>query len=230
MSRVVITVDGLAASGKSSLARALADKLGFVFFSTGILYRALGLILFQKMANPDSEAEACSILSSSDISLALDKDKRATVMLAGKTLGSEIFTPEVSDYTSRSSRHKLVREKLIFLQRESFKEFDIVIEGRDVGTVVFPKADLKLFISASEQVRSERRLRQMKRKGEGSDPKMLEKLVLEIKERDARDQNRENSPTLAAPDAVLIDNSSLSFEESLGKVLELCRSRGLLRA
>lgn len=232
MSRKVITVDGLAGSGKSTLARLLAEKLGFVHLNTGLLYRAVGYLALKENVDRNDEIALGKMIARHRISLSMKGDALA-VLLDGTDIVSELQSPEVSESTSMVSRFAVVRTALMDLQRSACPERPIVAEGRDMGTVVFPDAPLKFFVTADEAVRVERRLQQLlQAAGKGSADsaartELLGKIGKEIAERDQRDTRRSVAPTLAAPDAVTVDNSTKSLEEIVAELVAHARSRSL---
>ncbi len=222
MKRFIVTIDGLSASGKSSLGKALATKLGARLFSTGLIYRALGLLLVRNSVSPDDTQLVMKALQSHKISLAA-VGSETKVLLDGSELGAEVFTPQVSDAASRASARPEVREKLLELQRSAFPGENLVVEGRDIGTVVFPEAPVKFFISASAEVRSQRRLAQMQVPQAVAAAADLKKtLETEVLARDTRDQNRAVAPTVAAPDAILIDNSVQTLTNVIEQMYAHC--------
>lgn len=232
-SRSVITVDGLAGSGKTALSRALASRLGFVHFSSGLLYRAVGWLALRN-GIPFSDIERLQkMIPQHLIELRLSDERSSTVSIDGELLGLELHTPEVSEATSCTSQFHEVRELLLDSQRSAYSGEAIVAEGRDMGTVVFPNATLKFFIVADPAVRVQRRLRQLYgdlEKLPAQRRKSLEaEIRIEITERDARDSERRVSPTVAAPDATLIDNSVESLTVVVESMYSAARQRGLVR-
>lgn len=228
-SRRVITVDGLAGSGKTTLSRLLAEKLHFQFFSSGLLYRAVAyLALTQKVALDDA-AKLAELPKTNRIELLSGTDGGGCIAINGKVLIQELRTPEVSEATSVSSQYPAVRAALRAAQREAFPGKDLVAEGRDMGTVIFPDAEVKFFIHADEKIRIERRLSELER----ADPTLSiderkalkDKMKIEISERDKRDSERLAAPTKPAPDAIVIDNSS----QTLTKVLEMLYAQAASR-
>lgn len=229
--RKIITVDGLAGSGKSTLARLLAEKLHYIHLNSGLLYRAIGFLALQEKINPGNEDELKKILPNHAVALDADGAGRGVVTLDGNDITKLIQRPEVSEATSKASQFPTVREKLLQLQREAFPGRAMVAEGRDMGTVVFPDAALKFFVSADEKVRVARRLDQlMEHAGDKSAQaraELAKNIGIEIAERDRRDTGRALAPTLAAPDAVLIDNSSDPLEKVMERMIFAARQRGL---
>ncbi|RMG39907.1 MAG: (d)CMP kinase [Candidatus Dadabacteria bacterium] len=211
-SRIIITVDGLAGSGKTALSRELAARLGYRHFSTGQLYRALGYLALKERVCPDNEDSVLKLLGQHEIKLIRTEDGGSAVAVDGHRLSEvELHQPQVSDATSKAAAHPAVRSALLQMQRCAFPGENLVAEGRDLGTVVFPDAAVKFFITADEEVRSARRLKQL---SEGTDKlaadgdNLLKKqLKVEIDERDRRDASRKVAPAVPADDAIIIDNS-----------------------
>jgi len=230
MKRKVITVDGLAASGKSALAHTLAEKIGYVNFSSGLIYRALGFLALKEGKNCDKEEQLLELLRAHSLRFIRSDKGDCQLELDGKALGKELFAPAVSEATSKGSRHRRVREALLDLQRSAFAGQNLVAEGRDMGTVVFPDADLKFFIKASEEVRVERRIRQITRaKTAEIDLNLLKRdIQIEIHERDMRDLNRPDSPAIPAKDALVIDNSQQTLTAVIEYMYDAVLKKGLI--
>ena len=215
-----IAIDGPAGAGKSTIAKLAAGKLGYIYVDTGAMYRAMALYLHR--AGIDVEAsdaaeritEACS---RPDISIRYDKGEQI-VLLDGENVNGLIRTEEVSRMASVSSAVPAVRKRLVELQQKLASEADVVMDGRDIGTVVLPKADVKVYLTASVEERANRRYRENIGKGMDCD---LEKIKADIAERDYRDMNRETSPLRQAEDATLIDSSDMTIEEVAEAILKL---------
>lgn len=218
---MIIAIDGPAGSGKSSTAREVARRLGALFVDTGAMYRAMALKAIQSSTNPeDSEFDA--IVAGTRVALE-SVENRTRVLLDGADVSDKIRSESVSSMSSRVSKRSDVRERMVDLQRKT--AFDhvarggsVVMEGRDIGTVVFPEADFKFFVTASAEVRAQRRAEQLGLKGEIVDPASLLK---EIRQRDDRDSNREMSPLRQSDDAVLVDTSNTTFEEQVENILDV---------
>lgn len=214
--RLVITVDGFSACGKSTIARELAARIGFQHLNSGLLYRGLGLISVKNCVNPDDEPELVKLLSDHSFKLTVGP----TLLIDGLDVTGELSSPQISDAASRLSVHPKVRALFLQAQREAFSGNGIVAEGRDMGTVVFPDADLKFFIEADSRVRAERRALQLN--GLSAD-----ELEREIVSRDKRDLERGISPTVKAEDAIVIDNNHNSLTQVIEIMYACVLSRGL---
>ena len=225
--RSIIAVDGLAGSGKTTLSKLLAERIGFVHLNTGLVYRAVAFLALKNKCDVDSEKDLVQMLSHHKIELRTDATGACIVFIDGRDVSPEVRTPEVSEATSKSSRHAAVREAVLALQRDAFPGKSLVAEGRDMGTVVFPEAELKFFIEANPNIRVERRLQQLGLKGAPS-AEHKKQMLIEITERDARDASRAVAPTKAASDSIHIDNSSKSLDTALDELFRHAKSRGLV--
>lgn len=223
--RIVITVDGLAASGKSTLARMLAIKLGFVCFSSGVLYRMVALAAWKGGLDLNNEQQLEHLLGKLKIEPYLDEQKQVRFRLDGMPVGEEIYNKEVSELASKLAAIPVVRGFLLPIQRSAFPALSMVVEGRDIGTVVFPDANLKFFVTANLGLRAERRLVQ---RGTTADKALKLEIEQELLERDRRDTQRSASPTVQAPDAILIDNSADTLTSVLESMYHHVLQRGLI--
>jgi cytidylate kinase len=209
---MVIAIDGPAGAGKSTVARALAERLGFTYLDSGAMYRCVALAALERGADPD-DAAAMGALAAS---LALDGER---VGLDGRDVGAAIREPCVTEAASRVSVHREVREAMVAEQRRLIAAGRYVAEGRDIGTVVSPEAPLKVFLTASPEERARRRAAQT-----GEDPATV---LAAQRERDSRDEGREHSALRPAPDAIELDTTGLSLDEVVDRVESLARERGL---
>jgi len=217
--KLIIAIDGPAGAGKSTIASRLARKLGYVNLESGAMYRALALRAIEWDASFDDEATLLKMAQESRITLERSVGGNR-VMVNGKDVSARIRDRDVSEAASRVSVHPKVREWMVARQREMGIGGGVVMEGRDIGTKVFPDADLKIFLDADPVVREQRRLDQQKVKGPSA-----EAMAAELRERDRRDRTRAASPLLAAEDAVVLDSTGLSEDEVLSKIEELVQQR-----
>ncbi len=234
MSGAVIAIDGPAASGKSSTARAVADALGFTHLDSGALYRGLTLVAIRE-AERRGGGDPLAVVSPEDVlrcaedrGLALHHDGRQfAAYLQGEPVDAAIRTPEVTALVSPVSAMPVVREWVNSHLRAMVRAGQsVVVDGRDIGTVVFPDADLKVFLTASPRVRAERRLGQ---RGEGLDPGLVAAETAALAARDHADSTRAVAPLRQAADAHLVDSSDLTFRQAVDAILALARARGLGR-
>ena len=212
-----IAIDGPSGTGKSTTAKILAKDLSFIYIDTGAMYRAVGLYCYRNNIDIDNEEDVVKSLDNIKINI-FYKDGNQEIELNGEIVSKEIRENHISKCASVVSQYKEVRERLVALQQELAKKNSVIMDGRDIGTVVLPDADLKIYLVASDDVRAERRYKELIEKGQDVD---LEKIKEELKERDFRDSNRENSPLKQADDAILLDNSNMTIEEVVEKVKQL---------
>ena len=217
--KLIIAIDGPAGAGKSTIAARLARKLGYVNLESGAMYRALALKAIENDTSFDDEAALVRLADSSRIELEPTINGNRT-LLDGKDVSERIRERDVTEGASRSSVHPKVREWMVSHQRAMGAGGGVVMEGRDIGTKVFPDADLKIFLDADPVVREQRRMAQQKISGQ-----VAANVAADLRERDRRDRTRAASPLVAAPDAVVIDSTSMNEDEVLTKVEELARER-----
>ena len=216
-----IAIDGPAGAGKSTIAKLAAKELSFIYVDTGAMYRTIALGLLR--AGTDIEDEAALKRQLSDIEVTISYENGAQqVFLNGENVTGLIRTEQVSDMTSRSSAKPQVREKLTELQRTLAKKEDVLMDGRDIGTMILPDAQLKIFLTASVKTRAERRYKEQIEKGESC---TLEEIERDIKERDYRDSHRETAPLRQAEDAVLVDSSDMTIDEVVTEIVAFARER-----
>ena len=210
-----IAIDGPAGAGKSTIAKAVAAKKGYIYVDTGAMYRAMALFILRNGIDPEDAAAISAKCTEADITIEY-RDGAQVVLLGGENVNDYLRTPQVSDMASRTSVNGDVRRKLVELQQQLARRQNVVMDGRDIGTVVLPDAQVKIFLTASVEVRAGRRYKEMNEKGEEAD---LEAIKAQIKERDERDMNREISPLKQAEDAVLVDTSDMSIDEVVERIL-----------
>ena len=215
-----IAIDGPAGAGKSSIAKALSKKLGFVYIDTGAMYRAVALFFLENGIKDGSENEIEKLLDKLDINIKYT-DGEQRVFLNNVDVSDKLRQEEIGKLASRFSALKSVREKLVALQRKLAKKENVIMDGRDIGTVVLPNADLKIYLSAGSKVRAKRRYLELIEKGfdkTALDEKAIEN---EIIKRDEADMNREISPLKKAEDAYCLDTSDMTFDEVVSKILDM---------
>lgn len=222
MSMIRVAVDGPSGAGKSTLARAAAAALGFLYVDTGAIYRTVGLSVRDRGVDPGDEAAVAEMLPPLRIELRYDGEGGQRMFLNGRDVSGEIRLPEISRYASAVSALPVVRAYLMETQRDLARKHDVIMDGRDIGTVVLPDAEVKVFLTASAQARAQRRCRELEERGT---PQPFEEVLRDIEDRDFRDTHREAAPLRRAEDAALLDTSALDFRQSLEALLEIIRER-----
>lgn len=213
-----IAIDGPAGAGKSTIARQIAKRKGYIYVDTGAMYRAMALFLIEQHVSPEEAEKISEKCREADISIVYENGEQV-VLLNGRNVNGLIRTEEVSNMASASSVNGDVRKKLVELQQKLAQKADVVMDGRDIGTCVLPNANLKIYLTASSDVRAKRRYEEMRAKGTECDIDVIKK---DIEERDYRDMHRDISPLKQAEDAVLVDSSDMTVEEVIERILELC--------
>ena len=220
-----IAIDGPAGAGKSTIAKALAKALDAMYLDTGAMYRAFGLAMLRAGVDIDDADAVAARAKGADISVDyVDGGQR--IYIAGDDVTDAIRSPEVSHAASAISAVAAVREEMVALQRRIAKGHSVIMDGRDIGTVVLPDATLKVYLTASAEVRADRRCKELKDKGT---PQPYEQVLQEIKDRDWRDTHREASPLRVAEDAVTVDTSDLDLEQSVAALRGLAEQKGIAR-
>ena len=218
---VAIAIDGPSGAGKSTLARAVAAEFGFVYVDTGALYRTVGLYIRRKEIDPDDAEAVEAALPGAKVSLAY-RDGEQRVFLGDEDVSEAIRTPEASRYASKVSAIPAVRAFLLETQRRMARENSVVMDGRDIGTVVLPDAGIKIFLHASAEERARRRYEELIKRGT---PQPYEDVLADIRERDERDENRAAAPLRRAEDAVDVDTTGNTLDESRALLIRTVRER-----
>lgn len=226
MKRITIAIDGYSSTGKSTVAKQLADYLDYVYVDSGAMYRAITLFALQKGFISERHFNKNALINSlEDISIEFRNDDTISVVemyLNDKNVEREIRTFQVSEYVSQVAALSEVRKKLVTIQHQMGKNKAIVMDGRDIGTVVFPEAELKIFMSAKPEERASRRYKELIEKG---DDITYEEIYKNVQERDLMDTTRKDSPLIKAEDAIEIDNSELNLEDQFHIILQLAKDR-----
>src|SRR5271168_4748294 len=223
MRKLIIAIDGPVGSGKSTLARRVAALLDYVYVDTGAMYRAIALKALRNGVPLDAGEALAALAIDTRIDLRA-RDGAQQVLLDGEDVTAAIRTPDVAQAASKVALVPGVRKVLVAEQRRAGAEGGVVMEGRDIGSVVFPDADLKIFLTASPEIRAERRWREHQQKGDSVD---LARTLVEIRERDRRDRERATSPLVQAPDAVVVDSTAMEPEEVARLVVMLAREHSV---
>lgn len=223
--KITIAIDGFSSTGKSTVAKQLAKELSYVYVDTGAMYRAISLYAMRKGYITEDSFDSDSLindLSALELKFAFEPSRGyAAIYLNDENVEDEIRTMEVSEYVSRVAAISEVREKLVSQQQQMGLEKGVVMDGRDIGTVVFPNAELKIFMTATAEERAERRFKEMKELGQDVN---YEEVLKNVTDRDYLDTTRKDSPLVKAEDAIEIDNSSLNIEEQFQKILQLAKT------
>ncbi len=212
-----VAIDGPAGAGKSTIAKTVAKTMQFIYVDTGAMYRTIGFYMLRNGISVDDQEAVCAHLSEVDVTLGYE-DGVQQVYLNGENVSASIRTQEVGEAASKVSAMPPVRAALLDLQRNLAKSADILMDGRDIGTVVLPDADVKIFLTASSLVRAKRRYKELVEKGADCDLLTIQK---EIEERDYRDSHREIAPLKQADDAILVDSSDMTIEEVVAEIIRL---------
>lgn len=214
-----IAIDGPAGAGKSTIAKLIAEKKNYIYVDTGAMYRAMALYFLEAGISADDQGKIESSVDQIDVTITYENGEQV-VWLNGRNVNGLIRTEEVSRMASATSVNPKVRTKLVELQRKLAAKENVVMDGRDIGTVVLPDANVKIYLTASSAVRAKRRYEEQKAKGIDCN---LEEIEKDIIERDHRDMTREISPLKQAEDAILLDSSNMTIEEVADAVIALCK-------
>lgn len=223
----VVTVDGPSGAGKGTLSRASAAEFGWRYLDSGALYRLVGLLAARQQLSADKAEDvekAAAAAREMQVRFEVDDQGRERILFQGEDVGSEIRTEAAGERASHFAARPQIRAALLDFQRAYRRQPGLIADGRDMGTVVFPDAPLKLFVTASAEERARRRVEQLKELGQDA---KFDRIYREVKARDARDQAREHSPLRPADDAVVLDTTELSIDEALAAALDLVKERGL---
>ena len=214
-----VAIDGPAGAGKSTIAKRIARRLGYIYVDTGAMYRAMAYYLIQNQVDAADQEAIAAACQHADISICY-QDGEQVVLLNGENVNAYLRTEAVGNMASVSSVVPEVRKKLVELQQKLARETDVVMDGRDIGTVVLADADVKVYLTASVETRAKRRFLELQEKGEPTD---LAKIAADIEDRDYRDMHRDISPLRQAEDATLVDSSDMTIDQVVERILELCR-------
>ena len=222
MKTISIAIDGPSGAGKSTLAKSVSKTLGYLYVDTGAIYRTIGYAAFSKGVDPKDGEAAAALLPELEIGLHYGEDGLQHMTLNGADVTDQIRLPEISLYASAVSAHPAVRAHLLEMQRKLARENNVVMDGRDIGTVVLPDATVKIFLTASVEERAMRRFRELEQRGT---PQPYNQVLSDILQRDWADSHRETAPLRQAEDALLLDTSHLDFDQSREALLRMIKER-----
>ena len=222
MSFKSVAIDGPAGAGKSTLARRLAGELGFLYVDTGAIYRTVALAVLRAGADPADEGQVVPLLDGLDIKMAHNESGEQRMYLSGEDVSDTIREHQVSGVASKTSAIPAVRAFLLDYQRRLARESSVVMDGRDIGTVVLPQADVKIFLTAAPEARAKRRLLELEQRGQEAN---FDRVLQDIKERDWQDEHRPSAPLRRAEDATLLDTTQLNLDQSLEALLSLVKEK-----
>ncbi len=214
--KLIVAIDGPAGAGKSTVAKRLAKELGYTYMDTGAMYRAFAWKVMKEGIDLSDEKKLERVLKDTSIEL-LEQDGRSSVLVNGVDVTDRIRTPELSQLASRVSTSKIVRERMVELQRDMGSHGGVVAEGRDIGTVVFPNAEVKVFLDASSGERARRRFEELRSQGREV---TVEETLEEMEQRDRRDRERDVAPLRKAEDAVVIDSTQAGVDGVVGRIMQ----------
>lgn len=216
-----IAIDGPAGAGKSTIAKKIAKELSYIYVDTGAMYRAMALYFLREGIKPEEEEKINRQCKNADITIEYQNGEQQ-VILNGENVNGLIRTEEVGNMASATSVNGTVRAKMVELQQQLAEKADVIMDGRDIGTKVLPKAELKIYLTASARTRAERRYKELQEKHFECDIETIEKDIID---RDYRDMHRENSPLMQAEDAVLVDSSHMNAEEVAEHIIKLFKEK-----
>ncbi|MBR0354267.1 MAG: (d)CMP kinase [Oscillospiraceae bacterium] len=219
---LAIAIDGPSGAGKSSLARRASAHFGFIYVDTGAIYRCVGLAAHRRGLDTKDAQAVGALLPELEIRMLYNEAGEQRMFLGGEDVSAAIRLPEISMCASDVSAHAVVRSFLLEMQRRTARENDVIMDGRDIGTVVLPDAELKIYLTASAEARAQRRMLELKAKGIGSS---LEEVLRDIEQRDWQDTHRAEAPLRRAEDAVLLDTTNYDFDESFSLLCAIIRER-----
>ena len=222
---ISIAIDGPSGAGKSTLARRLATTLRFLYVDTGAIYRTIAYYAYANHLDPADEAAVLAALPNIRLELCHDAEGLQRMILNGEDVTDAIRLPQISQYASVVSAYPGVRAFLLEMQRDFARKGSVIMDGRDIGTVVLPQADVKIFLTASPEARARRRCLELEQRGT---PEPFDQVLSEIQQRDWDDSHRETAPLRQAEDAVVVDTTELNFEESLAALLTVVRGKAAL--
>jgi len=225
MKTIAIAIDGPSGAGKSTLACSVSAKLGYVYVDTGALYRTIGYYMFTKDIDPRNEAAVAAQLPEIQVEMTYGEDGLQHMFLNGQDVTKEIRLPQISMYASAVSAHPTVRAFLLEMQRRLARTYNVIMDGRDIGTVVLPDAQVKIFLTATLEARAQRRTLELEQRGT---PQDYEAVKADIEQRDWNDTHRATAPLKQAEDAVLLDTTDLTFEESEAAIIKIIQERTAL--
>lgn len=222
MNYISIAIDGPSGAGKSTLAKSISQKLGYLYVDTGAIYRTIGYYAFSHGIDPKDETAVADSLPDISVSLVYGDDGLQHMMLNGVDVTKEIRLPEISMYASAVSAHPPVRAHLLEMQRKMARENSVVMDGRDIGTVVLPDATVKIFMTADARERARRRCLELEQRGT---PEPFEQVLADIQQRDWNDSHRTTAPLKQADDAILLDTTNLNYDESEAELIKIIQEK-----
>lgn len=215
-----VAIDGPSGAGKSTLAKAAAAALGICYVDTGAIYRTIGYGVYRRGIDPSDAGAVAAVLPDMQLEMRYDQAGLQRMMLAGEDVTDQIRLPEMSKYASKVSAIPAVRDFLLELQQEQARRHSVIMDGRDIGTVVLPDADVKIFLCADVETRARRRCLELEQRGT---PKPFDEVLREMEQRDYNDTHRAAAPLRPADDAIMIDNTDMDFAASLELLLDVIR-------